>query len=65
MTPPTNSSGKRVAYTPQELAELLQMSKDSVYRAIAAGEIEAVKLGRLYRIPKHVVERMFGKTDAA
>jgi excisionase family DNA binding protein len=65
MTPKTNPPGKRVAYTPQELAALLKMSKDTVYRAIAAGEIKAVKLGRLYRIPVSEVERLFGKSDAA
>lgn len=38
-------------YTPAEVAEVLQVEKNTVYRLIGRGEIIAKKIGRVYRIP--------------
>lgn len=39
------------AYTPEQVAEMLQLSKNTVYDLISRGEIAAKKIGKLYRIP--------------
>lgn len=38
------------AYTPEQVAEMLQLSKNTVYQLINRGEIVAKKIGKLYRI---------------
>ncbi len=38
-------------YTPKQVAEILQLSKNTVYELINSGEIVAKKIGRMYRIP--------------
>ena len=42
--------------TPQEVAEYLQITSDTVYRYIREGKLVASKLGRQYRIPKENIE---------
>jgi excisionase family DNA binding protein len=42
--------------TPQEVAEYLQLTPDTIYRYIREGLLVASKLGRQYRIPKKNVE---------
>ena len=42
--------------TPQEVAEYLQLTPDTVYRYIREGKLAAAKLGRHYRIPKENVD---------
>ena len=42
--------------TPQEVAEYLQLTSDTVYRYIREGKLAAAKLGRHYRIPKENVD---------
>jgi excisionase family DNA binding protein len=37
-------------YTPEQVAEMLQLSKNTVYDLINRGEIVAKKIGKLYRI---------------
>lgn len=37
-------------YTPEQVAEILQLSKNTVYNLINRGEIVAKKIGKLYRI---------------
>jgi excisionase family DNA binding protein len=39
-----------------EVAELLRVSKMSVYRMIHAGELEAVRFGRNFRVPENAVD---------
>ncbi|MDQ3098870.1 MAG: helix-turn-helix domain-containing protein [bacterium] len=43
-------------YTPEEVADLLQVSKNLVYELIASKEIYAKKVGRVYRIPAAAVD---------
>lgn len=38
------------AYTPEQVADMLQLSKNTVYDLIGRGEIVAKKIGKLYRI---------------
>lgn len=38
--------------TPEEVAEWLRVTPDTIYRWLREGELPAIKLGRLYRIPK-------------
>ena len=40
-------------YTPEQVAEILQLSKNTVYELIDRGEIIAKKFGRVYRIPEN------------
>ena len=42
--------------TVAEVAALLRVSKMSVYRMIHAGELEAVRIGRSFRVPKRAVD---------
>lgn len=39
------------SYTPQQVAQVLQISKNTVYSLINRGEIIAKKIGKSYRIP--------------
>jgi excisionase family DNA binding protein len=45
-------------YTPQQVAEALQLSKNTVYDLISKGEIVAKKIGRVYRIPASSISFM-------
>ncbi len=40
-----------MVYTPDQVARMLQLSKNTVYELINRGEIMAKKVGRVYRIP--------------
>jgi excisionase family DNA binding protein len=43
-------------YTVEQVAELLQIHWQTVLNYIKSGKLEAVKLGRGYRIPKKSVD---------
>ncbi len=51
--------------TPQEVAEYLQLTPDTIYRYIREGKLVASKLGRHYRIPKENVELLLMLTSTA
>lgn len=51
------------AYTPQQVADMLQLSKNTVYELISRGEIVAKKLGKLYRIPTASLSFLFTGLD--
>ncbi len=40
------------ALTPEDLAQILKMSKATIYRKIRTGDIPAKKIGKDYRIPQ-------------
>lgn len=42
--------------TPEQVADYLQLNKDTVYRYIREGKLVASRLGRNYRIPKENVD---------
>ncbi len=53
----------RVAYTPEQVAEMLQLSKNTVYDLIDRGEIVAKKIGKLYRISANSLSFFFTGLD--
>jgi excisionase family DNA binding protein len=38
-----------------ETATILRVSKQTVYRLVRAGDLEAIRVGRSFRIPAHAV----------
>ncbi len=50
-------------YTPEQVAEILQLSKNTVYELIKRGEIVAKKLGKVYRIPANSISFVFTGLD--
>ncbi|OGM24550.1 hypothetical protein A2627_03440 [Candidatus Woesebacteria bacterium RIFCSPHIGHO2_01_FULL_39_28] len=50
-------------YTPEQVAEILQLSKNTVYRLINRGEIIAKKIGKVYRIPQRSLSFIFTGLD--
>lgn len=42
--------------TVAEVATIMRVSKMSVYRLIHAGELEAVRFGRSFRVPERAVD---------
>lgn len=50
-------------YTPEQAAEILQLSKNTVYDLISKGEILAKKLGKVYRIPASSLSFVFTGLD--
>ena len=51
------------AYTPEQVAEMLQLSKNTVYDLISRGEIVAKRIGKLYRIPSASISFFFTGLD--
>lgn len=50
-------------YTPEQVAEILQLSKNTVYDLIGRGEIIAKKIGKVYRIPQSSLSFVFTGLD--
>jgi excisionase family DNA binding protein len=42
--------------TVAEVAELMRVSKMTVYRLVHAGDLTAVRVGRSFRVPEHAVD---------
>jgi excisionase family DNA binding protein len=42
--------------TPEQVADYLQLNKDTVYRLIRQNKLAASRIGRTYRIPKEDVQ---------
>jgi len=51
------------AYTPEQVAKMLQLSKNTIYELISRGEIVAKKIGKVYRIPPSSLSFMFTGLD--
>ncbi len=51
------------AYTPEQVAQMLQLSKNTVYDLIDRGEIVAKKIGKLYRISAQSLSFFFTGLD--
>lgn len=58
----SNTSTPKV-YTPEQVAEILQLSKNTVYELIQRGEIIAKKIGKVYRIPQSSLSFVFTGLD--
>lgn len=50
-------------YTPEQVAEMLQLSKNTVYDLINRGEIVAKRIGKVYRIPAKSLSFVFEGLD--
>lgn len=50
-------------YTPEQVADMLQLSKNTVYGLIRRGEILAKKIGNVYRIPASSLSFVFTGLD--
>lgn len=50
-------------YTPEQVAGILQLSKNTVYDLIGRGEIVAKKFGKVYRIPAMSLSFLFTGMD--
>jgi excisionase family DNA binding protein len=53
-----SAATKRLTYTVVETAELLGVSRASAYRAINAGSIPAITIGRRLFVPRAALFRM-------
>jgi len=51
------------AYTPEQVANMLQLSKNTVYQLINRGELIAKKIGKVYRIPVSSISFLFTGLD--
>lgn len=51
------------AYTPEQVALMLQLSKNTVYQLINRGEIVAKRIGKVYRIPASSLSFLFVGLD--
>lgn len=43
-----------------KLAKLMGVSRTAVYKRVKKGEIKAIRIGRIYAIPKETVKELFG-----
>jgi excisionase family DNA binding protein len=48
-------------YTIPQLADLLGISRIAVYKRVKKGQFQAIKIGRMYAIPKKSVVNILGK----
>lgn len=49
--------------TATDLAEVMKVSTATVYNWIKAGDVKAVRVGRLYRVPPSEVRRLLALDD--
>lgn len=55
----------RLALRPGKVAELLDVSKDTVYDLIHSGRLPAIKIGRRFVVPKRSLEEWIDKQAKA
>ena len=48
--------------TVAEVAAQMRVSKMTVYRLVHSGELEAVRVGRSFRVPEHELEAYLSKS---
>lgn len=53
----------RLAYDTFEVARLLGLSRNSVYKAVHNGEIPSVRVGGRYLIPRGALEAMLARAS--
>jgi excisionase family DNA binding protein len=46
----------RQYFRPDEVAEIFRFSLSTIYKLIKTGELRAIKIRSLWRIPKNVIE---------
>ena len=58
-----NITNSYKAYTPEQVAQMLQLSKNTIYDLINRGEIIAKRVGKVYRIPASSISFIFTGLD--
>lgn len=58
-----NSTFSTKMYTPEQVAQMLQLSKNTVYELISRREIVAKRIGKVYRIPARSISFVFTGLD--
>ena len=48
-------------YTIPQIANILGISRIAVYKRVKKGQIQAVKIGRMYAIPKNIIANILGE----
>lgn len=48
--------------TVAEVAAQMRVSKMTVYRLVHSGQLEAVRVGRSFRVPEHVLEEYLARS---
>jgi excisionase family DNA binding protein len=48
---------------PRAFGELLDLNRESVYRAIARGDLQAVRVGRSIRLPRAQLDTLLAAND--
>jgi excisionase family DNA binding protein len=56
--------GDRLLYRVEEAAGMLAVGRDKVYRLIATGELESVKIGGSRRITRAAIEKYLARLAA-
>jgi len=51
------------AFTPEQVANILQLSKNTIYNLIGRGEIAAKRFGKVYRVPAKSLSFVFTGLD--
>lgn len=64
MRKPERASGHKQLMMPEEVAELLSVSKGMVYKLVRTGKLEAVHIGCLVRIPHESYEDPLARRGA-
>lgn len=49
-------------FTPEQAARYLQINRETIYRYIRQGRLDASKLGRSYRIPRQSIDLLLQAT---
>ncbi len=47
--------------TPNQLKDFLNIGKNRVYKMLQTGEIESIRIGKQYRIPKRCIKTYLGQ----
>lgn len=53
----TKQGDQRVLFRPQEVAEMLGISKATVYHLAASGQLPSVRVGKALRISREAIDR--------
>jgi putative molybdopterin biosynthesis protein len=53
---------EKVFYTPQQIAEMLGVRKETIYRLIKKGEIPSIRIGTRYKVLKEQFEEWRDRT---
>ena len=59
----SNNTLPDTVYTPEQVATMLQLSKNTIYELIGRGELVAKRFGRVYRVPASSLNFMFTGLD--